>query len=83
MLVRAEALIKRGDISAARLLLTRAIESGSAHATYFLAQTYDPRWLSFWQARGVRADVTKARELYIRAHIGGVREAGEQIEAMK
>ena len=83
LLARAEAFIKRSDISAARLLLTRALESGSTRAAYVLGQTYDPRWISEWQARGVSADVTKARELYARAYAGGINEAREQIEATK
>jgi hypothetical protein len=48
-----------------------------------LAETYDARVLQSWRARGISGDVTKARELYQRAQVGGVEDAKERIEALK
>jgi len=81
LLSRAERLIEQGDISAARLLLERATEAGSAAAVFRLAETYDPRVLSQWRQRGIAGDIAKAQELYARAYQHGVEQAKERISA--
>jgi hypothetical protein len=67
LLERAEALLARRDISAARLILERAAESGSRRALFLLARSYDPRVLEELQVFGISGDEAKARELYARA----------------
>ncbi len=61
-----EALIN-GDLAAARLLLHRAAEGGSADAAFALGTTFDPVVLRRIHAIGVEADAARAREWYDRA----------------
>jgi hypothetical protein len=79
---RATGLLGQGDIGAARVVLERAAELGSAQASFTLAETYDPKVLAKWGAYGTRSDATKARELYARAEAGGVKEAKERFDAL-
>jgi len=82
LIARASALIGQGDIGAARTVLERATETGSAQASFMLAETYDPGVLSAWGTKGTRGEVTKARELYARAYAGGIPEAKTRVEAL-
>jgi hypothetical protein len=80
---RAQDLIRDGDISGARLILERALSSGSAQAAFALAQTYDPEVLSQWQARGIKGDMARARQLYQVASDRGMAEAKERIASLR
>ncbi len=83
LVARASALLGQGDISAARIVLERAAETGSAQASFALAETYDPLMLPKWGTFGTRGDATKARDLYARAQAGGIKEAKERFEALR
>jgi hypothetical protein len=83
LLARANALLGQADISGARPLLEYALEHGSARAAFMLAETYDPRVLQSWRARGIAGDLTKARKLYERAQAGGIEDAKERIKALR
>jgi len=82
LMARARALLGQGNIGAARTVLERAAEMGSALASFTLAQTYDPIILSKWGTYGTRGDAAKARELYAKAHAGGNHEAKDRSEAL-
>ena len=82
LIARANALLGQGDIGAARIVLERAAEMGSAQANFRLAQTYDPVILSAWGTYGTRGEATKAREFYAKAQAGGIREAKDRFEAL-
>ena len=73
LIARASVLLGQGDIGAARIVLERASETGSAKASFMLAETYDPAILTAWGTYGTRGEVAKARELYAKAHAGGIR----------
>jgi hypothetical protein len=75
LVARARTLLGRGDIGGARGILQRAMEEGSSEAAFALAQTYDEKMLSQWNALGTQPDAEKARELYRRAYEGGYRQA--------
>jgi hypothetical protein len=60
---KAEALIKLGDFSGARLLLGRSADRGDARALLLLAKTYDPKYLPE-KRYGFPSDAKKAEELY-------------------
>jgi TPR repeat protein len=81
--LRAEELFRKGDVSGARLLLERALDSGNARAAFLLAETFDPNVLSRMGVFGIRGDAAKARELYGRARAMGMAQAGERMEALK
>ncbi|WP_334404895.1 hypothetical protein [Bradyrhizobium sp. AZCC 2289] len=83
LLARASALLGQGNIGAARTVLERAVETGSAQASFMLAETYDPLVLSTWKTFGTRGDVTKARELYAKALAGGIQEAKDRSVALR
>ena len=61
LIERAAALIKDRDISAARLLLERAAQSGNRVALFTLAQTYDAKMLSERRVVGVAGDQAEPR----------------------
>jgi hypothetical protein len=74
-------LLGQGDIGAARLVLERAggtEPQGEFHA----CETYDPAILTAWGTYGTRSEVTKARELYAKAHAGGIQEAKDRLNAL-
>jgi TPR repeat protein len=83
LLARADLFLRQGDIGAARVVLERALEMGSAEAGYRLAETYDPRVLSAWRTFGTRGDPAKARELYARAYADGIRQAKDRMNALR
>ena len=83
LIARASALLGRGDIGAARIVLERASETGSAKASFMLAETYDPTILTGWGTYGTRGEVTKARELYAKADAGGIQEAKNRLNALR
>jgi TPR repeat protein len=82
LVARASALLSQGDIGAARAVLERAVETGSAQASFMLAETYDPGILSAWGTYGTRGEVRKARELYAKANAGGIQEAKDRLRAL-
>ena len=82
LVVRAEALLRSGDIVAARLLLERAADDASA--VFLLAQTFDPRVLASLGVIGVRGDARKAEELYARARaMPGEQDSGTPPESAR
>jgi hypothetical protein len=83
LMVRARALLGQGNIGAARVVLERAAETGSAQARFMLAETYDPFILSAWGTYGTRGEATKAREFYAKAHAGGIQEAKDRFNALR
>jgi hypothetical protein len=83
LITRASGLLGQGDIGAARAVLERAAELGSAQASFALAETYDPNILVKWGAYGTRSDAIRARELYARAEAGGIKEAKERFDALR
>jgi TRAP-type uncharacterized transport system substrate-binding protein len=82
LMARASALLAQGNIIAARTVLGRVAETGSARASFTLAETYDPLILPRWGVYGTRGDPTKARELYAKAEAGGIKEAKARFEAL-
>jgi hypothetical protein len=82
LIARASALLGQGDIGAARIVLERASDTGSARASFMLAETYDPAVLAAWGTYGTRGEVTRARDLYAKAHAGGIQEARNRLNAL-
>ncbi|MCP3459293.1 hypothetical protein [Bradyrhizobium sp. CCGUVB23] len=83
LIARASVLLEQGNIGAARIVLERAAEMGSAQASFVLAETYDPRILPKLGTYGTQGDLTKAQNLYARAEAGGVKEAKARLEALR
>ena len=82
-MTRASALLNQGNIGAARIVLERAAEFGSAQASFMLAETYDPVILSRWGTCGTLGQPSRARELYTKAQAGGIREAQDRLNALR
>ena len=80
---KAEELLRVGDIVGARWVLEHALPRGNPLVAFKLAETYDARRLAAWGVVGIRGDATKARELYQRAHVGGVPNAHERIADLR
>jgi hypothetical protein len=83
LLERANALLGRGDIASARIVLQRAAEMGDVRANFTLAETYDPLILSKWGTYGTIGDARKALDLYAKAFADGVSEAKERSDALR
>ena len=81
-MARAKSLLSQGDIIAARTVLERAIETGSARASFAIAETYDPQILPQWNVYGTRSDVLKAREFYEKAALSGIEEAKNRLKTL-
>jgi hypothetical protein len=83
LLARASALLRQGNIGAARIVLERAVEMGSVQASFSLAETYDPLILAKWGTLGTRGDPVRAQDLYAKADAAGIKEAKARIEALR
>ena len=79
---RGQDLIANGDLAAARLLLRRAAEAGSAEAALTLGTTYDPVALQRLGAIGTASDPTQARQWYQRAAELGSTAASQQLAGL-
>jgi hypothetical protein len=82
MLRRADDLIKSGDFSSARLLLTRVAEAGDAHAALTLAGTFDPDALRAAGMQGGAPDIALARLWYERAAQLGAADAPRRLREL-
>jgi hypothetical protein len=78
----ASAMIRRGDIAGARVVLGRLHRQGSKVAAFQLAETFDPAALRSWNVRGMRGDEERARSLYEEAAAAGVPEAAERLKSL-
>ena len=83
LLARADTFLSRGDIGAARIVLERALDMGSAEAGFRLAESYDPLVLSARRALGTQGDLARARDLYKRAYEAGIQEAKDRMDALR
>ncbi len=79
---RGNDLLADGDIAAARLLLRRAAEAGSADGALALGTTFDPIALQRLGAIGAVADLAKARQWYQRAAELGSSAASQQLAGL-
>ena len=82
LIKQGEELFANGNISRARLVLERAAEAGDPHAALSLAETYDPLELERLSVRGLRPDVSMARNWYEKAKERGSPEASQRLETM-
>ena len=83
LMARANLLIAQGNIGAARIVLERAAETGSAPALFALAETFDPNALTGWGTVGTRGDSARATELYAKALAAGVAAAQERLATLR
>lgn len=83
LVARASALLRQGDIGAARLVLERAVEMGSAQASFALAETYDPLVLAKWGTYGTLGNASRAKALYAQADSAGIKAAKARLEALR
>lgn len=79
---QAQALLGRGDIAGARLLLTKLAERGQADAAYELALTYDEEVLTKAGLQNIEGDSDTARNWYAQAAKGGHGEAAKRLELL-
>jgi TPR repeat protein len=59
--------LKSGDFAAARPLLRRAADAGSADAALMLGETFDPLAMHELGAVGIQPDIAQARQWYQKA----------------
>jgi hypothetical protein len=82
LIKRGQDFIANGDLAAARLLLRRAAEAGSAEAALTLGTTYDPIELQRLGAVGTAPDAARARQWYQRAAELGSTAASQQLAGL-
>jgi TPR repeat protein len=82
LLKRGQDFLANGDLAAARLLLRRAAEAGSAEAALALGTTFDPVTLQRLGAIGAMADLVQARRWYQRAAELGSSTASQQLAGL-
>ena len=82
LIKRGDALLKAGDIAAARSAYERAAASGNAKAQIGVGKTYDPLVLAKLRARGVRGDPVQAASWYARAGESGDAEGQQRLHAL-
>jgi hypothetical protein len=82
LLKRGQDFLANGDLAAARLLLRRAAEAGSAEAALALGTTFDPVTLHRLGAIGALADPAQARQWYQRAAELGSSAASQQLAGL-
>ena len=82
LIKRGKDLLADGDLAAARLLLRRAAEAGSAEGALTLGTTFDPAVLQRLGAIGALADLAKARQWYQRAAELGSSAASQQLAGL-
>jgi hypothetical protein len=83
LLERAREMIGDGNMLRAREILGDALLADNPHGAFALAETYDPNILAATGARDVRAEVERARTLYVKALAGGVTAAENRLNALK
>jgi TPR repeat protein len=76
---RSSDFLKNGDFAAARLLLRRAAESGSANAALMLGKTFDPLYLNELGAVGIQPDIEQCRLWYEKAAELGSAAAAQRL----
>jgi hypothetical protein len=79
---RGNEFIANGDLAAARLLLRRAAEAGSAEAALALGATFDPVVMQRLGAIGTTPDITQARQWYQRAAELGSSAASQRLAGL-
>jgi hypothetical protein len=79
LLGRSRDFLKTGDFAAARVLLRRAAESGSADAALMLGKTFDPAFLNEVGAIGIQPDMEQARQWYQKAAELGSEAAAQRL----
>jgi hypothetical protein len=82
LIKRGRDLLADGDVAAARLLLRRAAEVGSAEAAFTLGMTFDPISLQRLGAIGAVSDLAQARQWYQRAAELGSSAASQQLAGL-
>jgi TPR repeat protein len=79
---RGNDFLANGDFAAARLLLRRAAEAGSAEGAFALGTTFDPVVLQRLGAIGATPDLAEARQWYQRAAELGSSAASQQLAGL-
>jgi hypothetical protein len=79
---RGNVFLANGDFAAARLLLRRAAEAGSAEGAFALGTTFDPVVLQHLGAIGATPDLAEARQWYQRAAELGSSAASQQLAGL-
>jgi hypothetical protein len=79
LLSRSDDFLKHGDFAAARILLRRAAESGSANAALVLGKSFDPLFLHELGAIGIQPDIAQSRQWYEKAAELGSEAAAQRL----
>jgi hypothetical protein len=82
LLQRGDAMLNQGNVSAARMLYTRAAEDGVGIAALKLGNTYDPDFIAAHHLIGLKPDPEQAEAWYRKAAALGEPQAGPRLKQM-
>jgi TPR repeat protein len=82
LIERGGLFLQIGDFWAARIMLRRAADAGSAEGALGLGATFDPAVLRQIGALGVAPNLAQARQWYQKAAELGSQEAAHRIERL-
>jgi TPR repeat protein len=82
MSVQGLVALAKGDLSTARLYLTRAAEAGEPRAWVALADSYDPSMLAKLGVVGAPGDAQRAKDYLEKAAAAGVVAAKDRMAAL-
>lgn len=83
LLAQGDAILRKGDLAAARLFYERAADAGDGQAAIRLGETFDPVFLDHAQLRGARGDMGKALAWYRRARDLGAADAEVLLQGLE
>ena len=83
LITRGDELLSIGDVTAARLMYSRAAESASADGATAMAMTFDPNILPQLGVQGLQADPGQATIWYRRAANLGSSEARQLLKQLR
>ncbi len=80
---RGEAMLARGDVSAARVLYKRAAKANSGAAATIVGKTYDPMFLAGIGAATIKPAPSRAAAWYLRAAELGDKEGQDRLAQLR
>lgn len=82
LISRAQGYIAEGNMTRAREILSEGALADNPKAAFALAETFDPNILAATGAQGAKAEVERARTLYLKALAGGIATAKRRLDAL-
>jgi len=83
LLKRGDTMLRQGNVIAARMLFSRAVDAGLSIAALKLADTYDPEFINDHNLIGIKGDPLQAEAWYRRAAALGEKDAERRLKLLE